>query len=181
MSNSAPDIGDTAMNMSDEVPGLVQIPLCAAYSLSHPPDPISPLLCIPAVNLCGLYHLSSSPSGFLIKLQRIYWRGCSVNRVQKLEGTKRSSGSDKEGSGCLPPQPSPCLICLSYVPQPKAIDPIEDVDPRQIPLPGPQFPPGSCNAVPSAGCSGQGMRMASHFCWYLDASPSLFGSPDLCQ
>ena len=46
MTNSAPNARDIVINRSDEVPGLVQIPLCAAYSLSHPPDPFSSPLCI---------------------------------------------------------------------------------------------------------------------------------------
>lgn len=63
------------MNMADQVPALeewAQILLCADYSLSHSPDPFSSLLCTLEADLYGLHHLGSLPSGFLIKLQRIY-------------------------------------------------------------------------------------------------------------
>lgn len=92
----------------DEVPGLVQTLLCASYSLSHPPDPSFSLPFL-AVNLCGLHHLSSLSSGFLINQQILHCRGCSVHRAQTLEGTKRLSGRRKKGSGSSLPQLPPCL------------------------------------------------------------------------
>lgn len=57
---SSTHVGDTAMNMSDQVP-LPQ----ADYSSSHPPD-LSSILCMEEE-----HHLSSLTSGFLIKLQGI--------------------------------------------------------------------------------------------------------------
>lgn len=62
-SSTFPDVGDTTMNMSDQVP---------ATTPSLPPDPFSSLLCTLEADLHGLYHQSSTASGFLIKLQRIY-------------------------------------------------------------------------------------------------------------
>ena len=70
-----PGARDTAMNMPDRVPALVellQILPHADYSSAHPPEAFSSLLCTLGPDL---HHLSSSISGFLIKLQRIYGKG----------------------------------------------------------------------------------------------------------
>lgn len=105
------------MNMSDQVPALIQLVQILLCASSHPPDPCSSRLCTLKADPYGLHHQSSSPSAFLIKLQRIYSRGCLVSRVQILGCPKRKNGGRKERSGCLLPHLLPCLTCLSLRPQ----------------------------------------------------------------
>lgn len=126
----------------------------------------------------GLHHQSSSPPGFLIKLQRTYWRGCLVSRVPT--GRHQKSKLRVEGRvRVFAPQLPPCLFYLSCVAQPKATVPTE----------GPLFQVSSSSQNPAALSSACPLRPRAEDGFPLLLVPVCFTvplwfpwpCPDLCQ